>query len=291
MTSIMSILDQCQDALSDEISASKKNVTQRIVLTDGQYLGNRNNRHLYSFTAETEILFPDDSQVTLIDQKKQIIAMLVSSDGFIVIVAVETLLREDRSALIPQLFLSSEPWFLLKELKDRLIEFANDIKTSQRDHIVFDAVFTQDSMPVPLLNYQAERTILVQALHRSTKPQQPNEDQERAILRVLHASATFVWGPPGTGKTSTLGLAVAALLEQGCSVLIAAHSNVAVDVALLSAAKHICSRDEYTFGQMIRAGIPAKSEVFDRYPYFQIKALIERHYPDQIEKLRYLDMR
>ena len=62
-----------------------------------------------------------------------------------------------------------------------------------------------------------------------------NEAQEEAIQMSMNRRATFIWGPPGTGKTATLGYIIANYLKNGKKVLFASNTNRAVDVGLLSA--------------------------------------------------------
>jgi len=61
-----------------------------------------------------------------------------------------------------------------------------------------------------------------------------NEAQKDAIQKALTNRTVFIWGPPGTGKTATLGYIIANYLDQGKSVLFASNTNRAVDVGLLS---------------------------------------------------------
>ncbi|HWP63730.1 MAG TPA: AAA domain-containing protein [Candidatus Binatia bacterium] len=70
----------------------------------------------------------------------------------------------------------------------------------------------------------------------SLGPASPNRWQEAAIEACCQAPLHFVWGPPGTGKTRTLGALVARLAARGESVLVVAHANVAVDAAVLATA-------------------------------------------------------
>lgn len=59
-----------------------------------------------------------------------------------------------------------------------------------------------------------------------------NEDQLRAAESVLTRPVTWIWGPPGTGKSTTLAAAVSALVQHGRRVLVVAPSNVSADVFL-----------------------------------------------------------
>jgi len=86
---------------------------------------------------------------------------------------------------------------------------------------------------------------------------------------VLAASTpvSLLWGPPGTGKTFTIGAMVAALSILDTKVLVLAPTNVAIDQACL-AIDDARTRMGHPLldGQLIRAGKP------------QLQALEERHH-------------
>lgn len=65
--------------------------------------------------------------------------------------------------------------------------------------------------------------------------------QLKALKTALSERLSFIWGPPGTGKSYTLGAVVANLRERGESVLLLSTTNVAVDVATF-AADDACNR-------------------------------------------------
>jgi superfamily I DNA and/or RNA helicase len=62
-----------------------------------------------------------------------------------------------------------------------------------------------------------------------------NDAQLDAIRKAMSCRTVFIWGPPGTGKTATLGYIIANYLKHGKKVLFASNTNRAVDVGLLSA--------------------------------------------------------
>lgn len=64
-----------------------------------------------------------------------------------------------------------------------------------------------------------------------------NQSQKEAIERSSRHSISFIWGPPGTGKTRTVGALCAEFIWQKESVLLLSHSNRAVDNALLAVAE------------------------------------------------------
>lgn len=61
-----------------------------------------------------------------------------------------------------------------------------------------------------------------------------NPAQKEAIEKSLINNILYVWGPPGTGKTATLGFIIANMLRKGKRVLFVSNTNRAVDVGLLS---------------------------------------------------------
>ena len=59
-----------------------------------------------------------------------------------------------------------------------------------------------------------------------------NDSQRQAVTLCRQVSPAFVWGPPGTGKTTTLGHIILSLLRLGQRVLVTSTTNAAVDQAL-----------------------------------------------------------
>jgi hypothetical protein len=59
-----------------------------------------------------------------------------------------------------------------------------------------------------------------------------NEGQRSALTAMTSPGGCFVWGPPGTGKTTVILEAVRDALTHGRSVLLASHTHVAVDNVL-----------------------------------------------------------
>lgn len=64
-----------------------------------------------------------------------------------------------------------------------------------------------------------------------------NDGQQSALAAMTTPGGFFVWGPPGTGKTTVITSALNAAIERGQSVLITSHTNVAVDNVLESLVK------------------------------------------------------
>ncbi|MGH8503259.1 MAG: AAA domain-containing protein [Gammaproteobacteria bacterium] len=58
------------------------------------------------------------------------------------------------------------------------------------------------------------------------------------LEKACGSSCTYIWGPPGTGKTYAIAHLIAALIELGERVLVTSHTHAAVDQALFAAVKN-----------------------------------------------------
>jgi hypothetical protein len=81
-----------------------------------------------------------------------------------------------------------------------------------------------------------------------------NQSQLDAVRLSLGSRISFIWGPPGTGKTETLGHIVEELTARGRRVLIASTTNAAVDQVLAKLAAHERMKPLFDAGKIIRMG-------------------------------------
>lgn len=72
--------------------------------------------------------------------------------------------------------------------------------------------------------------------------------------RAFYNPTTYVWGPPGTGKSYNLSRIISAHYQKGKSVLVLAHSNAAVDVLMSEVTKQIEKKKKWTPGEIVRYG-------------------------------------
>ncbi len=120
---------------------------------------------------------------------------------------------------IEKVSLEWENDFVLRKLRDELIDLLDNKKGLQRLNMLFD--------PDPEKHHSEEETRVLDDSRR-------NPSQHEALVKALQNKVLYVWGPPGTGKTSTLGFMMANYLVKGKRVLFASNTNRAVDVGLLS---------------------------------------------------------
>ncbi|MFG6462634.1 DEAD/DEAH box helicase [Roseateles sp. DXS20W] len=106
---------------------------------------------------------------------------------------------------------------------------------------------------------------------------------QRAALSLASFSSAFLWGPPGTGKTTTLGVLLAEYLERHptARVLLLSTTNHAVDLATLAVDKALQKgRREH-----LRAAVQRLGTRFDAAAYDGREHLIPTQDRDLIARL------
>jgi len=108
--------------------------------------------------------------------------------------------------------------------------------------------------------------------------------QQRAV-HLINRKLGIVWGPPGTGKTYTLGAAVSMMMMEGRKVLLLAPTNSAADLAAL-AVDDAMSRlgKELTLGELIRPGHPSLPQIEAR-PHLLAWSERQKEMTREIEKI------
>ncbi|WP_040863325.1 AAA domain-containing protein [Nocardia niigatensis] len=92
-----------------------------------------------------------------------------------------------------------------------------------------------------------------------------NNFQRHAIEQALGSDATFIWGPPGTGKTEVVGRIIEGCYRQGLTTLFLAPTNVAVDQALERMCELLCREAGFEFGLVQRAGKVGTASLSTRF--------------------------
>jgi hypothetical protein len=92
-----------------------------------------------------------------------------------------------------------------------------------------------------------------------------NTEQERAVGQALGSELTFIWGPPGTGKTEVLAAVIEGSYRQGHRVLFLAPTHVAVDQALLRVCERLQAEPGFDRGLVHRDKGAQLSDLSDRF--------------------------
>lgn len=98
-------------------------------------------------------------------------------------------------------------------------------------------------------------------------PEDLTADQNTALARCMTQPVTYVWGPPGTGKTVLLAAMALQLYQANKRVLIVSHTNHAVDGVVESLCKRLTERGRTAIaeGSILRVGFMVKESLIKRY--------------------------
>ncbi|RMH37477.1 MAG: hypothetical protein D6690_02565 [Nitrospirae bacterium] len=238
------------DALDLEIAAVRKQGgSTQIELQRGEYIGPAAEAWLYRFPVIDELTLHDETPIRIVIDKENITGIIVSFRDGVLTVALD----KDLGPTIASARLIADDTFLLERLKERLEKVKNGEAQFCRqaaDRVIgLSPPIAKDAVP--------HRAVITDGAL--------NEAQIRALHRSLGSSTTFLWGPPGTGKTTTLARIVEAHYRAGRSVLLVSNTNIAVDTALERVAERLEREPDFDKGLVLRHGPVVKEELRQRY--------------------------
>jgi hypothetical protein len=227
------VLAEFRTALQEEIDAARRSAAATgIHLLDGRRIGQAAGSTQYAFRVESALNLPDDSPGDLHvpgRAGRPLETTIVAIDGLQVTLSV----AEDLGDYVPRATLQSDLAFLLRTLIQRVEGFV------ERSNPAGDRLLGKDAATGELPEWRVEGL---------------NERQAEAVASALGRDTTFIWGPPGTGKTRTIGKIGEQLVRAGRSALVVSHTNSAVDQALLEIARDL--GNDLVDGSVLRLGDP-----------------------------------
>lgn len=241
-------------AIYNEIDFLKATGGKKYRLIDGEMVAFEGEEFLYAFDADTDLHLPDGTAIKLWFKDKIVPGHVVACEDFTIL--IRTL--EYVGKTIDSVELTSEQWHLLESLIDRLGEI--DPKAD-------------------MLAYE----IASNGRKQINRWQSIKCGQNLALNRATSESITFIWGPPGTGKTETLANIALEHIEQGRRVLMLSYSNVSVDGALLRVAR----KADYPEGKIIRYGYPRTKELLESKTLTSYRYVLQKH-PDKAQEYQEL---
>ena len=215
-----------QEALDSEIGFLKNRGNTKYLLLNGRIV-NSGDEYTYFFETRHSIQIPNGSLVKIERDGKIEEGRMLSSEGKGIIVSLYAFIGDH----ISEAFLLYEPWQLLDELASRLDEAKKSKKKRARIKRLMDP---DNKKNHPDIQYDSP----VKELY----------------ARSRHNSVSFVWGPPGTGKTYTLARVAANKYLKGNKVLILAQSNAAVDVLMKEILLFLKKVKKFKEGDILRYG-------------------------------------
>jgi hypothetical protein len=209
------LIEQALEAVEAEIAAVLEKPVSDI-LHDGKRMLHETDRHQYRFENAPAAL----QYVEKVRHKRESGNLILAvADADAQGIVLES--TKDLGDTLPDFAIEWENDFVLQRLRNRLEILADDDGAT--------GIWTD---------------VLDTLLHRSWvktaggTPPGPhpflNPAQHEALQKAMECTVSFIWGPPGTGKTATLGHIATAYLAAGKRVLFVSNTNRAVDVGLQS---------------------------------------------------------
>ncbi len=118
-----------------------------------------------------------------------------------------------------------------------------------------------------------------------------DDSQRAAYYTALREAVTFIWGPPGCGKTMTLSAIVHSAFNSGKRTLICSNTNKAVDQVLYKICEALThEHPAMEGGKVVRLGRIADDKLESKYgKYVAIDEIAERHSAKLAGKKRQLE--
>lgn len=189
---------------------------QHVGLVNGEYLGRAKDRQAYRFRLDADLTAVDGSPARLRHRDRWHDAVVVSTSGRVVVLNV----AEQLQGSLASALLQTDASFLLQHLVDRW-------RTADSDE-----TFNWSLVKACLESVDLSERVPKELPARGHQLQL-NERQARVIDTAFSTARTYLWGPPGTGKTTAVAALVHELVQAGSSVLLVSNTNAALDTAVL----------------------------------------------------------
>lgn len=209
---IKKVIQQAIDAIEKEILAVRETPSTDVLF--GGIQEKISGEYIYTFESQNRGLRFAEEIRAKVDSKEYKVHVVEFKDK-----QVRLEFPENVGSKIDEVFLEWENDFVLKKMEEHLFKLQDKAEEVPQLKALLEPTdhFTEHSDSV---NIQVDEL--------------RNEAQKDAIEKSLKNNILYVWGPPGTGKTATLGYIVANLLNKDKRVLFVSNTNRAVDVGLLS---------------------------------------------------------
>ena len=235
---------QYKYAVKREIEYIKTTGGKKYHLFDGERLKGDRDRYLYSFDTDSELHFPDGTAVRIWLKERIVDGAVISCEEFTI--TIES--REFLGDTVEAVDLTAEQWYLLEALIDRVDEL-----DAHSDPIAYELACRGRGQ------IDITKGIVT--------------GQDAAMRTAFSQPITFIWGPPGTGKTTTLARIALDAINNGERVLMVSYSNVSVDGASLKVAEMA----DLPAGEVIRYGYPRVSELVDNEDLVSYKYVLSKN--------------
>jgi hypothetical protein len=252
--------------IQDEMAAMQGQAdTFEIALADGADMGERGARHLFRYRLQggnADRVSAGISCTLRSGPGEQAVLIEEIEEDHVMFSAQQ---RIDPKASPATLLVA--PWFLY----ERLISALEGLDTEQYSIGCALALFGKSA--------PARATVALLCDHADL-----NVSQRAAVQLCSDSSLAFIWGPPGTGKTTTLTHIIEELIAQHKTILLVSTTNAAIDQVLLKLASRPAFRDTIGDGNVVRLG-RSNAETFGT-ELSVIALRLHRAHAEAIDRLR-----
>lgn len=253
---ITSLIEEWRTALEIEIAHLRKSDTSGVFIEEGKCLRKGDAAFIYWFTLVSPVSIPEGGTVTFETRGKKLSGTVISSEERECVIEFEQFIGDPIT--------SGTLFHDQGELLEKLIERLEEAKERHEK-----ALRIRDIM-LPPKSTSHNKTPIKSTLHE-------------AYLRSKYNPVTYLWGPPGTGKTYTLARVASYHYSEGRRILLLSHSNAAVDVLIEEMYHFLSDHDRWKSGEVIRYGINRKSYQ-DDITDLNVIQLLEKQYPKLAEE-------
>ena len=246
-------------ALEANIEYLKQEGSSQLKVKNGQLINNIDDIYIYEFELEFFQEIEPDTEIDIRVKNE-------SASGRVVAINdknVQIGLDKNIGPTIPEAWLIISNYYLLQLLHDKLKKVdSGELKLTDLPEKTFKlkpALINSEDYLIP-----------------PSQTNLPNEYQEKAIKLTLGSEVSFIWGPPGTGKTQTIARIIEGFLSKNLSTLLISHTNAATDGALLNVVRHLESTDDYRDGRFLREGTIQNDELNNHYDMVKPEIVLEK---------------
>jgi len=218
----------------------KNNGTQQFALKDGQRLSVDLRGYSYQFEFAEEANVFESARVDVVIGGKTVAGQITGLFQGRMIVTLEA----DFGPVILSCILRIDNTALLQALHDTLVQIDRGAAPSFRADFATTVLQNKGDVrpgaPAPAWPWNPE----------------PNEQQQEFVRMAMANEVTWLWGPPGTGKTDVLALFTRLQYGAAKRVLICSNTNQAVDQLLLQLCKKLSLANDTALqeGRIVRLG-------------------------------------
>jgi superfamily I DNA and/or RNA helicase len=244
------------EGVRSEVEALEKGGgVQKYEVLSGKLIENTGtNQAIYRFIVADGTHLPEDASGRLQAGREEYAASVISQQANTIHIYVTG--ADELPLSMPRALLSVDDTALLRKLAEVLEGVG---KNPERFGSLATTVFHPARAEVDFADLSKVSGIsTVEGRHR------------RVLEQACGSSLTYVWGPPGTGKTFGIARLITSLIEAGERVLVTSHTHAAVDQALyelvMSESDKVGPLATHPFvkeGKVLRIGLTPEKKIPD----------------------------